>query len=1375
MPQRQVSKDRATTVSSKNLIHSTELAVLVPIKRGLVEISTPMTYARRLELLLEALFDLRKEGVERSRGSFVGPLELLQTIHNVHWCILEDGAPVSGAVTKTQKLLLMVSFDQPWEPYIRVIVDKAGPLLDLIFCHCEGFVNSSSAHGYENFARFVRNGQRDCQYFASAHPELTVDDQRYLKQFRDLQVGTHPDELPLRAVVEPLTPCRPAIDEGDRLLRLLGELFRTRNLFPENGAPTSENGKPSNGSGAKPSDGGRAKPSNGSGALDRHITDRAYYDAAAELLIRGFLPMDREHEQFTIELLTKFTVRLGRQYRGLLQWYGERLDHIKHTRIDEGAVDARQTPVDKRAQIEANLQAGVLSEYKVMTHGCLVMLQFQGQHGVLAGSGEYIERLLALASDKSSPVHYNVAFTYSGLAKLFDNTTLRALPVEFQVGMEERAGLLGDLGDNHPSKWSLPQVNFPADRPPGVEVPLSTVDLVVLIQCHKDRPAKTKSGANEPSYAWTARHPLYSSVKDLARDSKRDPVRILHVEPLGRYSERKQPKNDRFAEHFGYVDGFSQPDPFASKAAPRAQRAALGDFLLGRCDSRGAPSPKPAHSAFDDGSFLVVRKLAQDVAAFDSFVSEQAALLNVTEPVLRARMMGRTDGGEPLALKAPRDAENNAFDYDEDRDGLGCPLQAHIRRANPRSMERPSVHGRPTQTPRIMRRGFPYGPIDGNDEERGLLFMAYNASIAEQFEVIQRWLNAANVTGLYGDQNDPIVGAGEPSRRRRFTFKDEKGAKSAALTRTFVKLQWGMYLFVPSLTGLQELAEQAKAIAVQRAHAEKTPPDIRLEQGRKLVGNLRRIERDAPDLAIVEWKKLLEDEGLEDEARSIWHFIREAEGGVLATPYGLLVASKELALNVLCDETTFSVSGYYERMKDSIGAMHLGMDRIAPNPAVCPKGYNESYASAFGELDYNRDSQINAWIARTTRAEAFRWARFHTLETFRAADAASKEFLEAPLATVDVALLGERVISLLSSIWFGFPEKSQLPELVDPRKPVPDHTLCISGHPVSPQDGRAYCPYDFTVASQYIFRPQPDKWAATHAIERGKQIQEAATAFLARTDPTTHPFLEFLHEKFATADLRRRGLVGAVDGFVAAVYGSFVSIIDRWIEDGELVAVQQEFQSALASLAAEKTPSELIEKGDAKLLSSPIRLPGGFEAYVLKTLKRRLVPLWVYRTTTRCTEIGHVTVAGGTQVIVNLGSAAAEDEGEDMIFGGERRTPYEIPPEQPPFAEKCRCPDVMAANVQLTAEVCTCQADGGVSAELGQHAADCRRAPVRVQAAAPGPAVHANPGKEAALTYPLHACPGREMAIGTLLGMISGILAQKNLRRESRLLLSFDP
>ena len=113
-----------------------------------------------------------------------------------------------------------------------------------------------------------------------------------------------------------------------------------------------------------------------------------------------------------------------------------------------------------------------------------------------------------------------------------------------------------------------------------------------------------------------------------------------------------------------------------------------GEIFHGHLDDDGYPSPAPPEPFGHNGTFVVWRKLRQDVAQFRTWVHEQASSLGMDESLLRAKLVGRWDDGTPLALvlraRTPRIASDgdrrDAFDYRDDPDGFRCPLGAHIRR-----------------------------------------------------------------------------------------------------------------------------------------------------------------------------------------------------------------------------------------------------------------------------------------------------------------------------------------------------------------------------------------------------------------------------------------------------------------------------------------------------------------------------------------------------------------------------------------------------------------------------------------------------------------------------------------------------------------------
>ncbi len=110
-----------------------------------------------------------------------------------------------------------------------------------------------------------------------------------------------------------------------------------------------------------------------------------------------------------------------------------------------------------------------------------------------------------------------------------------------------------------------------------------------------------------------------------------------------------------------------------------------------------------------------------------------------------------------------------------------------------------------------------YGPPfdeKNRNAERGLFFMAYNASIAEQFEVIQAWLSGGNSSdqNTYSALRDPFLGVPQDDDPHSFVFYDENGKKQVVELppdKPIVKLEWGLYAFVPSIKAIDELKEIA--------------------------------------------------------------------------------------------------------------------------------------------------------------------------------------------------------------------------------------------------------------------------------------------------------------------------------------------------------------------------------------------------------------------------------------------------------------------------------------------------------------------------------------------------------------------------------------
>ena len=280
-------------------------------------------------------------------------------------------------------------------------------------------------------------------------------------------------------------------------------------------------------------------------------------------------------------------------------------------------------------------------------------------------------------------------------------------------------------------------------------------------------------------------------------------------------------------EQFGYVDGRSQPLFLTDEITD----AKLGSDGTNVWEPAFAPSRvivkdlgAPA-SAMSFGSYFVFRKLEQNVRLFKDHEEELAKRLGLegsdTERA-GAMIVGRFEDGTPLTLQKADGNHNpvpNNFNYDSDPEGGKCPFFAHIRKVNPRGST-----GDATERRHIMaRRGQTYGtradnPNDGNIDNKptggvGLLFMAFNADLAQQFEFAQAsWANnpafppvpaGANAPGI-----DLVMGQGQ---RPDIQCPKEWGSnpvtdgKITTAAPQAVTMKGGEYFFMPSLPFLASL------------------------------------------------------------------------------------------------------------------------------------------------------------------------------------------------------------------------------------------------------------------------------------------------------------------------------------------------------------------------------------------------------------------------------------------------------------------------------------------------------------------------------------------------------------------------------------------
>jgi Dyp-type peroxidase family len=280
-------------------------------------------------------------------------------------------------------------------------------------------------------------------------------------------------------------------------------------------------------------------------------------------------------------------------------------------------------------------------------------------------------------------------------------------------------------------------------------------------------------------------------------------------------------------EHFGYVDGRSQPlllEELIERERDETDGISVWSpvFPLSQVlvPDPGAP---PATGATAFGSYFVFRKLEQDV---DAFKKAEAKLGTLGNPKLGelagAMMVGRFEDGTPVVLQKEEGADApvpNNFDYAGDVDGLRCPIHAHIRKTNPRGDVPRQFPGAPADADRkpiMARRGMTFGkrnrvldPSDTPTKGVGLMFMSFQSNLADQFEFTQQsW--ADNVNFLRpGTGRDPIIGQRGTNPSVKLQVRHKWGAPGATVTAEtfegFVTHKGGDYFFAPAISTIKAI------------------------------------------------------------------------------------------------------------------------------------------------------------------------------------------------------------------------------------------------------------------------------------------------------------------------------------------------------------------------------------------------------------------------------------------------------------------------------------------------------------------------------------------------------------------------------------------
>ena len=486
--------------------------------------------------------------------------------------------------------------------------------------------------------------------------------------------------------------------------------------------------------------------------------------------------------------------------------------------------------------VRADIQGFIASGYGHLSHAAYLFIALRDVDAARRWLGGLVPMVTSArpwpvveGRTAKPPTALNVAFTAEGLGALgLPREVLCTFPPEFREGIArpQRSRILGDTEESDPARWEL---GGPA-----------TEALHALLIVHAmSQPALERECESQRA--------LLAGMEGA----------VAELPGSAQYGYR--PQGDY--EPFGFHDGIAQP----SVAGLTGEGVPTGEFILGYPnhfaiipptpvvpaeldgDSTLPPLANPHHASLElrdlgvNGSYVVYRKLEQDVGGFWAFMNREAARGGAEDMdraiELAARCVGRWPSGAPLVLAPqaddPRYGDRDDFMYRDDPDGLACPVGAHIRRTNPRDDLKPYSAAQSlsmSEAHRLLRRARVFGPASvdpavlsdparqadrrsaigrlQDGAPRGIHFFCVNASIRRQFEFVQQtWCNNPRFGGL-NDNKDPLLGdnarTGQPSSHMTIPRRAVR-QRTAALPR-FVTVRAGAYLFMPGLRALRFLS-----------------------------------------------------------------------------------------------------------------------------------------------------------------------------------------------------------------------------------------------------------------------------------------------------------------------------------------------------------------------------------------------------------------------------------------------------------------------------------------------------------------------------------------------------------------------------------------
>ena len=456
---------------------------------------------------------------------------------------------------------------------------------------------------------------------------------------------------------------------------------------------------------------------------------------------------------------------------------------------------ANKEPVLAINQIQGNILAGFNKDFQT-----LIFLHIDrakdfkpwlaSQIGFIATTAEVLafnrlfKEVQARRGQESNTIKstwINIAFSSEGLKALVGAARVRKFKdPAFKAGLIAHSENLGDPRDEEnlegsPKNWI---VGGPNNKPAHVVLLIASDDREdMLVEVERIEESLRNFRTSDGSRASSGAHVIF----------KEEGANL--PPPLSGH------------EHFGFLDGVSQPgirgrisedshDVLTLRQNPKDRNQGKpgqdllwpGEFVFGY-PGQDPNKPVDEPGAIKDagprwaknGSFLVIRRLRQDVFALHKFMKAGAAHFNLPDPksssgprMIGSSLVGRWPSGAPVERVpdddnrelANDDCANNHFEYQEavetisesdresdfdcsddqfpapaeDPQGQRLPFTGHIRKAYPRDdvainqdedpaadlpcrTARKDLKESTTQTHRILRRGIPFGPVSPSSPE----------------------------------------------------------------------------------------------------------------------------------------------------------------------------------------------------------------------------------------------------------------------------------------------------------------------------------------------------------------------------------------------------------------------------------------------------------------------------------------------------------------------------------------------------------------------------------------------------------------------------------------------------------------------------------